>query len=125
MPVYLTAAEYASITGRPEAEAEDRRIEQATQLLDARIGAYTRQDDGYKLEISALEAHKATAARTWVARMVAYLHDHDDEPPSGDAVTLGRFSVRPSSSGLLPAELRFADQQLVGAGLVNTRPRPR
>jgi hypothetical protein len=123
MPVYLDADRYAAITGRSQAEYEEPRAEMACQLLDSRIGYYERQDDGWKLDVSALDAHELRAVELWCAWMIAYLKDNNDQPPGMEQITLGRFSVTPNSSdrGLLPSKLRYADQVLKQAGLVNPR----
>jgi hypothetical protein len=121
--MYLTAAEYYSITERPTAEATNARIKLACQLLDARIGNYTRETDGWKLDLDDLLDYKVDAVKTWVAYMIAYLKDNGDKAPSSASLHLSKFSVteKGQSNMGLPEELAFVDAVLVSSGVINRR----
>ncbi len=135
--MYITAAEYVSLTGRPIAEATTIRITMASKLLDNRIGNYAIDTTGYKittpvwtvwddgLDIT-LNTAKKDAVKLWVATMIGYLVDSGGLPPTtSQNVKLGRFSVgKASSSGsLLPEEMGFADSILVTSGIINRKVR--
>ena len=119
--MYLTSNEYSEITGRLEAEATKQRIKLASMLLDARIGNYIHNSDGWKLDLTTLENFKSNAVKQWVAYMIAYLFDNNDEAPVSSSVTLGRFSAGMGSErkqAVLPEQLNFADSVLISSGLV-------
>lgn len=134
--MYITAAQYVTLTGRPIAEATTLRIMTACKLLDSRIGNYAIDTTGYKisstwtvwddgLDITISQAQK-DAVQLWVATMISYLVDSSGLPPTtSQNVKLGRFSVgKNSSSGsLLPDEMGFADNILVSSGLINRKVR--
>lgn len=118
---YITASEYTELTGRDEGEATAARIQSASMLLDARIGNYTRNDDGWKLDITGLKAHEERAVKLWTSQMVAYLYENDDILLPASSLSLGRFSVSEStgeSQGSLPKKLQLADNILVSSGLI-------
>ena len=120
--MYLTAAEYATITGRSAAEATTQRLTIASRMLDSRIGRYTRDETtGYKLVLANLDAYKSEAVQQWVAAMVEFLVKNNDAAPSTAAVRLGRFSVSHSAGqqgNLLPESMRMIDSILIDSGLV-------
>jgi|GEM_PF-2504815 len=118
--MYLTAAEYAQITGRDESEATTARLKRASLLLDSRIGYYTRTD-GWKLDLDGLAVHEKSAVQEWVAQMVAFLTDNNDLAPSAASISLGRFSVTEhgQKGQLMPEELNLADAMLDAAGVIN------
>lgn len=133
--MYITAAEYLSLTGRPASEASTYRLTIASKLLDARIGNYIIQDDGYKIDSSTwkvwwngilteISQAKKDAVKLWVSQMVSYLTDNNDSPPSNDQnVKLGRFSVGNNSNlnsiKLIPDSMNFVDSILVSSGIIN------
>jgi hypothetical protein len=134
--MYITAVEYAILTGRDSDECTIARLTIACKLLDSRIGNYPVNDDGYKIRTSdwvvmyngqyqTLHKSKIDAVQLWVATMVSYLFDNNDTPPSStNNVKLGRFSVggnAPSSYSSFPSELGFADSILVSSGIINRR----
>lgn len=121
--MYLTADEYATITGRDEEEASTQRLKTSCMLLDARIGAYTTNEDGWKIDdVEELPVNQKDAVQRWVAQMVKYLFENDDQPPSTASVTLGKFSVSKQTSrgaGMsVPDELGYEDSFLVSSGIV-------
>lgn len=122
---YITAAEYAEITGREASQATEARLRRASMLLDARIGpGYTYDETtGRKLDRSALALAKADAVTEWTAWMVAALYDNADSPAVAESLMLGRFQVQTPSTGTrevltIPDSLRFADAALVAASVI-------
>ncbi len=118
--MYLTATEYARLTGRGQLEATDARIRRASMLLDARIGNHLRASSEWKLDLTKLEAHQVSAVKEWVAQMAAFLAENADIAPTSASVSLGRFSVTEygQRGQVIPESLGFADAALVSAGLV-------
>jgi len=119
--MYLTAEEYNEITGRDIEEATDARLKRASMLLDARIGYHKRGSDGWKLELDDLPGNQTDAAKEWVAQMVIFLADNNDQAPSAASISLGRFSVTEhgQQEQLIPEEMNLADMILESSGLVN------
>ena len=117
---YITAAEYAQITGRDSTEATDARLKRASMLLDARIGNYLVNEDGWKLDLTILPSHQLNAVKEWMAQMVAFLYENSDTAPSSASVSLGRFSVTEhgQKGTLIPESLGFVDSLLVSSGLI-------
>ena len=123
---YLTAAEYAEITERPEEEATDTRIKRASMLLDARIGNYFfDRDTGRKLNMEKLPKHQQEAVKQWVAHMISFLFDHGDVAPSvtGGSISLGRFSVSQGTGtqpgqAAVPEQMNLTDAILVSSGII-------
>jgi len=118
--MYLTATEYAQLTGRNWREATDARLQRASMLLDARIGNYPVLASGWKLDLLSMPVHQVIAVKEWVAQMVGYLHENGDSAPSSASVSLGRFSVTEhgQKGSLIPESLGFADAALIAAGLI-------
>jgi len=118
--MYLTATEYAQLTGRNWREATDARLQRASMLLDARIGNYPVLASGWKLDLLSMPVHQVNAVKEWVAQMVGYLHENGDSAPSSASVSLGRFSVTEhgQKGSLIPESLGFADAALIAAGLI-------
>lgn len=131
---YITAAEFATITGRAEAQATTARIKAASRLLDDRIGFHPRQTsgdyEGFKVDIAASEheTYQVEVLQEWTAWMVAYLYDNDDQIDPGvqGRLTLGRFTEEnrqgDGRSGY-DASMQLADARLVDAGWVELRAR--
>ncbi len=126
--MYINLDEYNQITGRPIIEATPSRIKRASYLLDARIGNYINQYDGWKLDLTdtdCVTAHQANIVKEWVAYMIAFLFDNNDSSPMSGNIKLGRFSFSgkedSQSSSLIPEELQYADVILAGSGLVKRR----
>ncbi len=119
--MYLTAVEYAQITGRDQAESTAARLNRACMLLDARIGHYERGSDGWKLDMDGLANYQKAAVREWVSQMVAFFVDNGDISPSAASVSLGRFSVTEhgQKGQVIPEEMNLADVMLNTAGIVN------
>ena len=116
--MYITSTEYTALTGKDAAEATDNRITMASTLLDNRIGNYPINVLGYKLTIADLHVIQSRAVKLWVSQMVSFLYDNDDETPSSENISLGRFSVSGQSSQLMPRSMGYADVLLVNSGLV-------
>lgn len=135
--MYITANEYNTLTGRSASEATTIRLTIACKMLDSRIGNYPVNDDGYKIDsddwyvmykgqYQTLHQSKIDAVKMWVAFMVSYLTDNNNNPPStANNLKLGRFSVGKTSSSnnytSLPNELGFADSILVSSGIINRK----
>jgi hypothetical protein len=133
--MYITSAEYNTLTGRPAAEANTIRLTIACKLLDSRIGNYPINTDGYKIssawvlydegENIKLHQSKIDAVKMWVSMMVSYLTDNNNKPPSAaNNLKLGRFSVGKAGTigdSFLPAELGYADSILVSSGIINRK----
>ena len=119
--MYITAAEYATITGRDASEATAVRRKRASLYLDARIGYYERNDDGYKLDLDGLTNYQKEAVQEWTAWMTVYLTDNGDLAPSAASFSLGRFSVTEhgQKGQILPEEMNLVDEILASSGLVN------
>ena len=119
--MYITATEYATITGRDSSEAPAVRRKRASLYLDARVGYYERNDDGYKLDLDGLTNYQKSAAQEWVAWMVAFLTDNNDSAPSASSLSLGRFSVTEHGqrNQLVPEGMNLSDALLISSGLVN------
>lgn len=117
---YITATEYAQLTGRNWREATDARLQRASMLLDARIGNYPVLASGWKLNLLSLPVHQVNTVKEWVAQMVAFLYENSDVAPSSASVSLGRFSVTEhgQKGSLIPESLGFADAALIAAGLI-------
>lgn len=134
--MYITSNEYNTYTGRAASEATTLRITIACKLLDTRIGNYPINEDGYKINddfqvwncgvLETLHESKQEAVKIWCAKMVSFLYDNNDAPPSiqADNIKLGRFSVGGKTStsgqqtGLLPSELAYVDSILVSSGII-------
>ena len=134
--MYLTAEEYEEITGKPEEEATEQRLKYASQLLDSRIGDRFRkrglpypfedqfrypQDQEFTLEMDRLYTYQKDAVKSWVAWMVSYLAENNDQAPSTASVSLGRFSVTHSEQSIIPESMRMADAVLASSGLVSRK----
>ena len=134
--MYITSTEYNTLTGRPIAEANTIRLTIGSKLLDNRIGNYPVNSDGYKIRSSdfaimyrgvwqVLHQSKIDAVKLWVATMISYLADNNNNPPSANNLKLGRFSVGNSqnsnSNTAMPAELNYADGILVSSGIINRK----
>lgn len=130
--MYLTAQEYEEITGKPKEEATEQRLTYASQLLDVRIGnRYTRRGRGHslpnngrwKLNLDDLYEYQKDAVKSWVAWMVSFLSENNDQAPSTASVSLGRFSVTEhgQQGSVIPESMRLADAQLVSSGLVSRK----
>jgi hypothetical protein len=119
--MYITSAQYKDITTRPEAEATEARIKKASLLLDARIGHYERNAEGWKLDLDGLTNHQKLAVRDWTAWMIAYLFDNNDQAPTTASISLGRFSVTEhgQKGKTIPEELNWSDMMLEDSGLIN------
>lgn len=89
-------------------------------LLDARIGNYSVNEDGWKLDLTILPSHQLNAVKEWMAQMVAFLYENSDVAPSSASVSLGRFSVTEhgQKGTLIPESLGFVDSLLVSSGLI-------
>ena len=120
--MYLTAAEDATITGRSEDQATTQRIKQSCMLLDARLGMRTREDNGWKVDMTDVEDYQSEAIKQWVAYMILYLFDNSDTAPSTSNLTLGKFSVSGNTEGIqgIPNALSFVDSILVSSELIRT-----
>lgn len=137
--MYITASDYNNLTGRPASEATVIRLTIACKLLDSRIGNYPTNEDGYKIRDSdwtvfykgqyqTLHQSKIDAVKLWVATMISFLTDNNNNPPSSaNNLKLGRFSIGKSnqqtsgSNSMLPGELGFADSILVSSGIINLK----
>jgi hypothetical protein len=123
--LYEGISEYEEITGRDPSEATEARVEMASRLLDARIGIYDFDEDtGYKLDLDTLLPHQRRAVKIWVAGMIVYLFEHNDQAPTSEAITLGRFSVSGRTGEVnssFPEQLTLADHLIATSGLVNRR----
>jgi hypothetical protein len=121
--MYLTATEYENITGSDASEATENRLKRACLLLDARIGYYERDDDGWKLDPDGLANYQSDIVKEWVAWMVAFLALNNDQAPSAASVSLGRFSVTEhgQQGKIIPEQLGLVDAMLDDSGLVNRR----
>ena len=151
--MYITVTEYNTLTGRPAAEATTERLMIACKLLDARIGNYTINADGYKLFKSGsywyasnpnlenyyncccinglyyikLSNAKIDAVKLWTAKMISYLTDNNNNPPSSQKnIKLGRFSIgnnagAATSNNLIPDEMGYADSILITSGIINRK----
>lgn len=121
--MYIKASEYVDLTGRDLADATDARIKRASIILDSRIGYYKRNDDGYKLTMDSLPGYQQDAVKEWVAQMVAFLADNNDQAPSAASLTFGRFSVTEhgQKGQNLPESMALADAVLVSSGLINRK----
>ena len=133
--MYISSSEYNSLTGRVASECTDLRLTIACKLLDSRIGNYPIHSSGYKIRHDwvvvirgqniILHVSKQKAVKMWVASMVSYLVDNNNNPPSqSNNLKLGRFSVgkdNSSSSTSLPGELGFVDSILVSSGIINRK----
>jgi len=128
---YITSTEYATLTGKSAAEATTIRLTVASKLLDSRIGAYVIDADGWKISdwtvdegITTLPTGQIAAVKNWVASMVSYLYDNGDTPPSGETVSLGRFSTKGSNPkgataiNVVPACMGYVDMILVTSGII-------
>lgn len=118
--MYLTATEYAQLTGRNWREATDARLQRASMLLDARIGNYPVLASGWKLDLLSMPVYQVNAVKEWVAQMTAFLYENGDSAPTSASLSLGRFSVTEhgQKDRLLPESLGFADSVLVSSGLI-------
>ena len=116
--MYITATEYATLTGNDASEATDNRITMASTLLDNRIGNYPINALGYKLTIADLHVVQSRAVKLWVSQMVSFLFDNDDAAPSAENMSLGRWSVSGQTKQLLPQSVHYADILLTNSGLV-------
>lgn len=132
MAYYITASEYASITGRASSEATTERRMLASKLLDARIGNYATWSTGYKIDNSSSTWYLKTAfynenlnyvgntinnkvevseaqkdsVQLWVAAMITELYNSSSNmAQSGSNVKLGRFSVGKGSSSNNPSTI--------------------
>lgn len=135
--MYITATEYNTLTGRAASEATTVRLTIACKLLDSRIGNYPANSDGYKIssewvvydirscQYQTLHQSKIDAVQLWVATMVSFLADNNNQPPSvSNNLKLGRFSVGKSNGNTnasLPGELNFADSILISSGIINRK----
>lgn len=132
--MYITSTEYNTLTGRPASECTTIRLTIACKLLDSRIGNYPINSDGYKIrsnwsvmycgQYQILHISKIDAVKLWVASMISFLTDNNNQPPSQlKSLKLGRFSVGQSStlstSNLMPGEIGYADTILVSSGIIN------
>lgn len=138
--MYLTAPEYQAETGVGlVAEKLDAILEQASRLLDSRIGVYERitvttgSAIGWKLDheqdedvttFPDLDDYQAAAVRTWVAKMTEFLIDYDGKlGGEAESIQLGKFRRTSSKrEQTLRDHMAFPDSQLVDAGLVNRAP---
>jgi len=123
--MYLEENEYAQITNRDISEALEYRIKLASRLLDSRIGYYESDETtGYKLDLDKLPHNQQRAVKIWVAWMIAYLATHNDQAPSAESITLGRFSVsQGEGSNYLPDQMLFAEFILSSCGIINRKVR--
>lgn len=134
--MYITANGYNLLTGRPTTECTTIRLRIACKLLDSRIGNYPANQDGYKIntnnwsimiygQYQILHQSKIDAVKLWVATMISYLTDNNNNPPTvANNLKLGRFSVgknTPSNSTNMPGELGFADDILISSGIINRK----
>lgn len=133
--MYITSAEYNTLTGRPASECTSLRLMISCKSLDSRIGNYPINEDGYKIRDSdwvvmykgqyqALHQSKIDAVKLWVATMISYLTDNNNTPPSqANNLKLGRFSVGKNSqnNSIIPSELSFADSILISSGIINSK----
>lgn len=121
--MYLTASEYAELTGRDINEATDSRIALASRLFDRRIGYYARTDGTYKLTLSELGEYQSDAVKDWVAWQVATVVEIGTKLPDA-MIKLGRFMVdnRQRDGNYTHAvlgNLILADLVLKDTGLIN------
>lgn len=118
--MYLTAAEYEQLTARDQLDASEARIRRASMLLDARLGNWRVNADGWKLNLATLPLNQVSAVKEWTAQMIAFLADNSDLPPSSATLSLGRFSVTEhgQKERILPEALLFADSLVVSCGLI-------
>jgi len=119
--MYITAAQYATITGRNASEATEVRRKRASLFLDARIGYYERNDDGYKLDLDGLTNYQKEIVQEWTAWMVVFLYDNNDLSPSAASVSLGRFSVTEhgQQGQVIPEQMSLTDHLLETSELIN------
>lgn len=120
--MYLTAQEYADLTGRPQNEATEAAINLASRLLDSRIGYYPFAED-YKLDLDLLTTRQVDIVKLWVAQMIANNFDNDGSVEQlEDSVSLGRFSVDRGNSrvsgNLIPSSMQYTDELLIDSGLI-------
>jgi hypothetical protein len=132
MAYYITASEYADITGRSASEATTERRMLASKLLDARIGNYATWSTGYKIDNSSstwylktafynenlnyvgnainykieVSAAQKDAVKLWCAGMITEIYNSGSNlSQSGSNVKLGRFSVGKGSSSNNPSTI--------------------
>ena len=122
--MYITAQEYADITGRAISEAGDDILRFASLLLDSRLGNTHLHED-----LTGIDDDEKTIVKRWVAYMAANIVDEDaDSDKQEQSVSLGSFSVTYDddedvsiSAGMMPEDMRLVDLALVSTGLVNKR----
>src|SRR5699024_4153580 len=122
--MYITAQEYADITGRAISEAGDDILRFAYLHIDSRLGNRHLHED-----LTAIDDDENTIVKRWVAYMAANIVDEDaDSDKQEQSVSLGSFSVTYDddedvsiSAGMMPEDMRLVDLALVSTGLVNKR----
>ena len=136
--MYITSTEYNTYTNRPTSECNTLRLTIACKLLDSRIGNYPINSDGYKIRSSdfaimyqgkyiILHQSKIDAVKMWVAAMISFLTDNNNQPPSNmNNLKLGRFSIGKSKSSTyssitVPDELGIVDSLLISSGIINRK----
>jgi hypothetical protein len=132
--MYITSTEYNIYTDRPVTEATPLRIKISSKLLDSRIGNYPINANGYKITnnfqiywkgvLTTIHQSKIDAVKMWVATMVSYLYDNNNNPPSGQAdnIKLGRFNIAGTTSSIsnnyLSSEMQYVDSILISSGII-------
>lgn len=131
--MYITASEYASLTGRAAAEATTVRIKIACKLLDSRIGNYPTYENGWKIDdnlstwytgnLTELTQDQKEAVQMWIAGMIEYLYLNGNmSSGNNNSIKLGRFSVSKSKNNqgkILPDEMGYYDSILISSGIIN------
>lgn len=132
--MYLTASEYATLTGNNSSEATTERIYIACKMLDSRIGNYgVNTTTGWKIDDSnttwylnqniVVTQDQKQAVQLWVSGMIKHLTDQGSNlSTSGDSVKLGRFSVAKSKNNgnkILPDTMNYHDSILISSGIIN------
>lgn len=125
------------MTGKDEEQATEQRIALACMLLDARLGSRSAHrgriaqldyetvldfppDREWILDMDKLYTYQQSAVKQWVAHMIGYLHDNQDQAPDAATLSLGRFSVSKNADEVspVPAQLQYADGLLATSRLV-------
>src|SRR5699024_6835489 len=122
--MYITAQEYADITGRAISEAGDDTLRLASLLHDSRLGNTHLHED-----LTGIDDDEKTIVKRWVAYMAANIVDEDDDSDKQEqSVSFGSFGVTYDddedvsiSAGMMPEGMRLVDLALVSTGLVNQR----
>lgn len=147
--MYLTAAEYVTLTGKPIADANTVNIYMACKLLDSRIGNYGELSTGWKIDDTAstwyvqydinnyndlsilqynnkyeVTAGQKQAIKMWVAGMISAIALNGASPNTSKNVKLGRFSVGSGSSSgsqIMPESMGYYDSILISSGIINRK----